>query len=228
MVTTETRAARVKQTAEVFTPPKLVNEMLDKLPVKMWEENKTFLDPACGNGEFLIWALIRKLQAGHKLLDALKTIYGVELMPDNVLECRVRLLKIISYFQPKITSDYINIICNNIVCHDALTYDFEFDKQPTQQELDEFTQKLPVMLTQVKVPLSKSSKTKTISLIDGKFYIKFEYQDFAVLRALRRLEFQYDVANRTWLVLNTQSNIEPLKKLAHTYNFRIEQVSALI
>ena len=51
---TETRKARQKQTAEIFTPDYLVNEMLDQLPKTVWEENKTFCDPACGNGQFLI------------------------------------------------------------------------------------------------------------------------------------------------------------------------------
>lgn len=126
----EKRAARVKQTAEIFTPPKLVNEMLDKLPEEVWEENKTFCDPACGNGEFLIWVLLRKIQHGHNPLAALETIYGVELMRDNTQECRVRLLKLASYFQ-KLTLQHIKVIWTNIACANSLTYDFEFDKKPT-------------------------------------------------------------------------------------------------
>lgn len=124
------RQARQKQTAEVFTPPKLVNEMLDKLPKEVWDGTKTFCDPACGNGEFLIFILIRKIQRGHPPLAALKTIYGVELMLDNAQECRVRLLKLASFFE-KITLKHIEVIWGNIVCADSLKYDFEFDKTPS-------------------------------------------------------------------------------------------------
>lgn len=62
------RKNRQKQTAEIFTPPYLVNEMLDKLTEygpEIWEEGKTFIDPACGNGNFLIEVLKRKLDLGH-------------------------------------------------------------------------------------------------------------------------------------------------------------------
>ena len=57
------REKRRKQTAEVFTPDTLVNEILDKLPKNVWQEGEehTVLDPTCGNGQFLIWVLLRKL-----------------------------------------------------------------------------------------------------------------------------------------------------------------------
>jgi len=57
----ERRSERKKQTAEVFTPPKLVSDMLDKLPDTVWEDGKTFCDPACGDGNFLIQVLWRKI-----------------------------------------------------------------------------------------------------------------------------------------------------------------------
>ena len=119
----ETRQSRAKQTGEVFTPPELVNDILNKLPPEAWVEGKTFIDPACGDGAFLVAVLTRKIQLGHKLL--LETIFGVDLMEDNVLECRARLLKVMSC--P--TEEHIRTVCNNIVCHDALTYNFEFTPQ---------------------------------------------------------------------------------------------------
>ena len=55
---------RVKQTAEVFTPTELVQEMLDKLEeqdVELFSNpDKTFLDPSCGDGQFLSEVVIRK------------------------------------------------------------------------------------------------------------------------------------------------------------------------
>jgi hypothetical protein len=60
-------------------------------------------------------------RSGCTLEQALKTTYGVELMEDNVNECRKRLAG------PNPTSEVIEIVNKNIVCHDALTYDYSFE-----------------------------------------------------------------------------------------------------
>jgi len=116
---------RIKQTAEVFTPKELVQEMLDKLeeqdPTLFSDPNKTFLDNSCGDGQFLSEVVIRKMErSGCTLEQALKTTYGVELMEDNVIECRKRLVG------PYPTSEMTEIVNKNIVCHEALTYDYKF------------------------------------------------------------------------------------------------------
>ena len=85
---------RVKQLGEVFTPPQLVNEMLDKLPQEVWTENKSFLEPACGQGVFLIEILKRKL-AHHSPEDSIQSIYGIDIMLDNVQETRNALIDIV-------------------------------------------------------------------------------------------------------------------------------------
>lgn len=85
--------ARVKELGEVFTPAALVSEMLDKLPADCWLPGKTFFEPSCGTGNFLVQILQRKLAKGHPLLQALQTIYGVDIMQDNVVESRKRLLQ---------------------------------------------------------------------------------------------------------------------------------------
>ena len=103
----------VKERGEVFTPTPLVNEMLDKLPPKLFiDATKTFLDNSCGNGQFLASVLERKMANGISHEDALKTIYGVELDSDNAKECRERLLKGHEEFRA--------IVENNIICADAL------------------------------------------------------------------------------------------------------------
>ena len=73
---------RVKETAEVFTPTPLVQTMLDKLPIEVFtDETKTFLDPSCGDGQFLSEVVIRKMERSKCSLEqALSTTYGVELM----------------------------------------------------------------------------------------------------------------------------------------------------
>ena len=116
---------RIKQTAEVFTPTELVQEMLDKLeeqdPTLFSDSNKTFLDNSCGDGQFLSEVVIRKMErSGCSLEQALRTTYGVELMEDNVIECRKRLAG------PNPTREILDILETNIVCHDALTYDYSF------------------------------------------------------------------------------------------------------
>ena len=112
---------RVKATGEVFTPTQLVMEILDHLPQEEFTDpESTFLDPACGDGQLLGEVLIRKLENGHDFETALNTIFGVDLMPDNVALCRERLLCG--------REDLRHIVEQNIVCHDALTYDYSFGR----------------------------------------------------------------------------------------------------
>lgn len=118
---------RVKATGEVFTPTELVQEMLDQLPQDLFTDpTKTFLDNSCGDGQFLGEVLIRKMENGSTFEQALSTVYGVDLMQDNVLECRRRLLCG--------RTDLEHIVKTNIVCHDALTYDYSFNGTDLNQE----------------------------------------------------------------------------------------------
>jgi hypothetical protein len=115
---------RVKQTAEVFTPTPLVQEMLDKLPQELFTDaTKTFLDNSCGDGQFLSEVVIRKMeQSGCSLEQALSTTFGVDLMQDNVHMCKKRLAG------PEPTQEILDILEKNIVCADALTYHYRFDE----------------------------------------------------------------------------------------------------
>ena len=117
---------RIKQTAEVFRPTPLVQEMLYKLeqedPTLFSDPTKTFLDNSCGDGQFLSEVIIRKIErSGITLKQALSTTYGVDLMEDNVNECRERLAG------PNPTPEILEIVNKNIICHDALTYDYTFE-----------------------------------------------------------------------------------------------------
>ena len=113
---------RVKETEEVFTPTPLVQECLDILerehPECFKDPTKTFMDNSCGDGQFLSEVLIRKMENGIDFETALSTIYGVDIMEDNVLLCRQRLLCG--------RDDLKHIVEKNIVCHDALTYNYCF------------------------------------------------------------------------------------------------------
>lgn len=108
---------RVRITGEVFTRRELVNEMLDRLDPNLFcDPTKTFLDPACGDGEFLASALYRKLKNGIGFEQALSTIYGVDIMRDNVMLCRERLCC------GSDSHTVVEILKSNIICKDALDY----------------------------------------------------------------------------------------------------------
>ena len=132
------RAKRKKQTAEDFTPSSLVNETLDKLNEygkESWEEGKTFCDPACGNGNMLIEVLKRKISLGHDPVRALSTIYGADIMQDNIMECRFRIFEILKDYDIEITPEIVETVLTNIVwvsqkrnglSNGSLDYDFSF------------------------------------------------------------------------------------------------------
>lgn len=119
---------RVKQTAEVFTPTWLVQEALDQLeeddPALFTDPTRTFLDPSCGDGQFLSEVVIRKIErSGCTLEQALSTTYGVELMQDNADACRTRLAG------PDPTQEILSIVAKNIMCTDGLEYHYQFGRE---------------------------------------------------------------------------------------------------
>lgn len=110
---------RKKEIGEVFTPPELVEISLNELPEEVFQNStKTFLDNSCGIGNFLVAIKERLLRYGHSEEDALSRIYGVDIMEDNVKECRQRL-------DPD--NKYSEIVNQNIVHANALTYHYRFD-----------------------------------------------------------------------------------------------------
>jgi len=123
----ERDAARIKSTGEIFTPTDRVQKELIKIekirPDIFIDVSNTFIDPGCGDGQFLGEVLIRKMENGSTFEQALRTIYGVDLMPDNVDLCRERLLCGQEHLR--------HIVERNIVCADALTYDYSFGEPVT-------------------------------------------------------------------------------------------------
>ena len=104
---------RIKSNSEVFSPTFLVQEILDQLPKELFKnETKTIFDPTCGDGQFLSEALIRKLENNIEFETALSTIYGMDIMPDNVKLTQDRLLCGYEEFRP--------IVEKNITVGDAL------------------------------------------------------------------------------------------------------------
>jgi len=110
---------RIKATGEIFTPTSLVQQILERLPQELFTNTtKTFLDPSCGDGQFLGEVLLCKLENGIDLETALSTIYGVDIMADNVKLCQDRLLCG--------REDLRHIVEKNIVQANSLEYNYLF------------------------------------------------------------------------------------------------------
>ena len=129
---------RVADHGEVFTPPWLVEKMLDLVKGETERIDARFLEPACGSGNFLVPVLQRKLAAvetkfgksafekRHYALLALMCIYGIELLPDNIAECRANLLEIFAEYLRLDEADDLYraasfVLSQNLVHGDALT-----------------------------------------------------------------------------------------------------------
>ena len=119
---------RVKDFAEVFTPSHIVNDMCDLIPDSVWDNiESTFLEPACGNGNFLVEIYRRKLKLCKDEKDGLKalaSIVGIDIQADNCEECRKRLMAQYLEAFPNANEVCIllaaGILQNNIICGDGL------------------------------------------------------------------------------------------------------------
>ena len=129
---------RVADHGEVFTPAWMVEAMLNLVNEETERIDSRFLEPACGSGNFLIQILQRKLAAvevkygksdferRHYSLLALMCIYGIELLPDNIKECRANLIGILmEYLNIDQTNEIYRaafyVLSQNLVHGDALT-----------------------------------------------------------------------------------------------------------
>ena len=133
---------RVREKGEVFTNEREVNAMLDLVKQETERIDSKFLEPACGNGNFLIEILRRKLEVVKSRykksqweyekngLIAVMSVYGIDIMPDNVNECITRLFGLFvdyykALFKKDVKQDYLDIVnfvlSKNILCGDALS-----------------------------------------------------------------------------------------------------------
>ena len=129
---------RVADHGEVFTPPWMVEAMLDLVKDETQRIDSRFLEAACGSSNFLVQVLRRKHVAAelkygrsdfeqqHYALLALMCVYGIELLPDNIAECRANLLDVFAeYLNLDDTADVYraagHVLSLNLVHGDALT-----------------------------------------------------------------------------------------------------------
>lgn len=133
---------RVKDFAEVYTNEREVKAMCDLIPNEIWDNiESTFLEPTCGNGNFLVEIYARKLQRCKNEKDGLKalaSIVGLDIQQDNVIESRGRLRTMYLDKFPNcntLCEIMLNqILQNNIRCCDSLKQMQEWidQNQPTQ------------------------------------------------------------------------------------------------
>ena len=113
---------RIQKYGEVFTPLNIISQMLDTLPPKIFMPDKTFLEPTCGEGAFIVEILKRKFANCKKRKDytvALQSVYGMELQADNVEICIQNIIDLCNlYF--KLTKAEIEIINDHIIQADSL------------------------------------------------------------------------------------------------------------
>ena len=129
---------RVADHGEVFTPPWLVEKMIDLVKGESERIDARFLEPACGSGNFLVPILQRKMAAvelkfgksdfekRHYALYSLMCAYGVELLEDNIAECRANMLAIFSDYLGLDEGDDLyraasHVLSLNLVHGDAMT-----------------------------------------------------------------------------------------------------------
>lgn len=142
---------RVADHGEVFTAEREVNAMLDLVKHESFRIESRFLEPACGNGNFLVEILRRKLTAvtdryknsqiewERYAIIAIANIYGVEILEDNAQECRERLFQIFDETYTKLYKNTCKEECRrsvrfllhrNILWGDALDFTNPQTKEP--------------------------------------------------------------------------------------------------
>ncbi len=129
---------RVADHGEVFTPAWMVEAMLDLVKDETQRIDSRFLEPACGSGNFLVPIIRRKLAAvelrygrsdferRHYALLAVMCVYGIELLPDNIAECRANVLEALAEYLGLDEADDLHraaatVLSLNLVHGDALT-----------------------------------------------------------------------------------------------------------
>ena len=117
--------ARVDSTGEVFTPPWLVEEMIDAFPIeRLKDPNATFIDNFAGSGNFLVGLKNRLLQYHSEEHILNNMLYGIEFMEDNHKEMCERL--------------GVSVTHPHYVCGDSFSYHYKFDGTPLEASLDGF------------------------------------------------------------------------------------------
>ena len=161
---------RVAAHGEVFTAEREVKAMCDLVDDECRKYDSTFLEPACGDGNFLAEILSRKLNAiaqdpdyERKSLIALSSLYGVDILPDNVTACQKRLCQIwqASGEHSQTALDQATRILHfNIVCGDSLNPETIIFSEWTFPEDSIVPERKEVNLREVFYAIEQAEKVK--------------------------------------------------------------------
>lgn len=217
--------ARVKELGEVFTPAVLVSEMLDKLHPDCWLPEKVFLEPSCGNGNFLVQILQRKIDAGATPLQALSTLYGVDIMKDNVVESRKRLFQIAlnNYLELDNISSALKTLKRNIIVGNTLEMDFDLDWPCTR--LQKQTQLRQHAAIKMKKP-KRASVSRLVAVTTGAKKIEddapatasssdtsnHDLSEITAPPTIEKVEANYNQDNSNAPLLVLVKNTDPIKE----------------
>lgn len=172
--------SRVRERGEVFTQSREVNDILaltEATSNRYWR----FLEPSCGNGNFLEAILRQRLEHlkqdriewHHKnrefsVLKILSTIYGVDIAEDNIIECRKRMLKVIFEYMPKKTNKGFLLALDEILRTNLLIGDMLNGKDR-------------IYFVEYTTPIQGKFKRKVYALIDMENNIEKTIQEFPII-----------------------------------------------
>jgi hypothetical protein len=175
---------RVRDLGEVFTPSHIVDKMVDLISDSDWADPKSIaLEPSCGTGNFVEAVIRKKIASGLSLEEAINTTFGMDIMPDNIMECRIRIFGICQEFGK--TDEELKyclcLIINNIfVVKDSVEFiqskKFDsvkfFDNDPTEYTPKKFLRFIKSEETEKQV--LTEAKRKTIKKEAEKFFNKMK------------------------------------------------------
>lgn len=158
---------RVQDFAEVYTNPREVKAMCNLIPKEQWDNiDTTFLEPSCGNGNFLVEILERKLARCNTYQDglrALQSITGIDIQADNCEESRVRLFNMYCDKFSDGLERAKDILDKNIICGDSLKIQEQWYKDELKRDIGSLVEEL---IKKVKIKSKPDKDGKIVSVIE--------------------------------------------------------------
>ncbi len=220
---------RVAEHGEVYTAEREVNAMLDLVKQETERVDSRFLEPACGDGNFVVEILRRKLVAARKRATpprrktpvpaefekqsvvAVASIYGVDLLLDNVQACRERLFDIWNGEYAAVCGKETNeecraavrfILSRNIVCGNALNMCLVDENQKDTEE--------PIVFSEWTLPFNDT---------------RIQRKDYSFKELMPREEKKARTQDpgQMSLLADEEDQVEPLLQQQYIFDYRRHQ-----
>jgi len=222
---------RIKKFGEVFTPTFLAQEMIDKIPEAVWSDpSKTLLEPSCGDGVFVYLSIKKRLALGVPLIDAIKNTFAIDIMDDNIRECRLNVFAIImDYFKVRFENKQLTreevrsqtILCTAILFHNVRvtkdTLSENFSEWKTFDEESEVVKRNFLKMAEKSIPLA-------IKKLEDRETGKQTHETINTKEPVKQLDFpeMKEVAEKTKRVVRkepTRPQPQPIKPFVSQENF---------